>query len=125
MEKVYFDEAIKASIGIFDEDFESDEFRKRATKVLDLIKNGAKKAINDTSKLKVIDVDDQEWIENIWFPKAIEYGLKYFAFVVPKDVVGKLSMQLANDKQEKEASPITLNYFSDLQSAKEWIKQQN
>jgi hypothetical protein len=75
------------------------------------------KLIVDTSELSVIRKDTQQWIEEDWFPRAVKIGIKYMAFVVSKDALGKMSTKTVNQK----AGPIEIQYVDSIISAKSWI----
>ena len=123
-ENVYFDESLNAIIAVFDGILEKEEFQLRANEITVLLKkHGINKVLNNTSKLEAVTVENQDWTEQVWFPKAIEAGLKHFAFLMPSDIVGEVSMQQTNKKAEED-SPVNIKYFGDEKEAKEWLLKQ-
>ena len=48
---------------------------------------------------------------HIWFPTAKTPGLKHFAFAVPNDTFGEVSMETVN-KDAKEKYGIDIEYFT-------------
>lgn len=82
--------------------------------------NKSNKQLNNISDMKVLSADVQSYIENTYFVKAIESGLKYFAFVVPDNTFGKISMEKVN-MGAKEKYGIDIKYFNSEDKAKEWL----
>jgi hypothetical protein len=83
------------------------------------LSNNSKKQLNDIEDMAVLTQDIQKYLKEKWFPKAVETGLKYFAFVVPKNVLGKMSMKGANTEADKTG--IEIQYFDNLTEAKKWL----
>jgi hypothetical protein len=121
----YYDSDVKAAIGVFKGFLSTDEFKKVAENLQKLRKeNSSKRQLNNIEDMKVLTKDVREWLQSIWFPEALKTGLKYFAFVVPGDNVGKLSMKEAN--KNAQANPdIEIEYFSNEAEAKEWLKSKD
>lgn len=118
----YYDNEIKAAIGIFSGFLTSDRFKEIANELHDIRKkNFSSKQLNNISDMKVLTQDVQKWLNDVWFPKAKVTGLKHFAFVIPKDVFGKMSMESAN-ADTKTTAGIEIQYFDDDNKAKEWLK---
>jgi len=84
------------------------------------LSNNSKKQLNDIEDMAVLTQDVQKYLKEKWFPKAVETGLKFFAFVVPKNVLGKMSMKGANTEADKTG--IEIQYFDNLPAAKKWLK---
>lgn len=121
MKNVKFDSQTNAVIAKFCGSPSLDEFKEKAYAVLDLIEEkNLTKALNDTSKLEVISVENQEWTQTEWFPKAQELGLRHFAFLVSDNVFGEVSTQQANEKAEEEGI-IDIKYFNSEEEAKAWL----
>jgi hypothetical protein len=98
-----------------------DEFMAIGNQQLEMLETKRlNKVLNDVKRMKVLKPEMQEWVNNIWFPKAQKLGLKYFAFVVPDDIFGKLSMEGAN-KNAINALDIEIQYFNNYDSAKNWL----
>lgn len=84
------------------------------------VTNNTNKQLNDIEDMAVLTQDIQKYLKEKWFPKAVQTGLKYFAFVVPKNVLGKMSMKGANAEADKTG--IEIQYFDNLVEAKKWLK---
>ena len=77
------------------------------------------KQLNDIEDMAVLTQDIQKYLKDIWFPKAVKTGLKYFAFVIPKNALGMMSMKGANTEADKTG--IDIKYFDSLSEAKKWL----
>ena len=119
MEKATTDTALKAAMASFKGFLEFEEHKALGNEVLSLaINNGYSKLIIDTSELKVIRQETQKWIETDWFPRANQSGIKFMAFVIPTDVLGKMSTTRVNEK----AGNIEIQHVDSIDKAKQWIK---
>lgn len=120
-----YDMQSNAAIGTFIGFLSPDEFKTIANQLLDILeKKKAKRQLNDVKRMKVLKPEVQEWLNTIWFPKAQKIGLKYFAFVVPDDIFGKMSMDGAN-KNATETFGIEIQYFNTVENAKKWLISKN
>jgi len=119
--KAFYDATCKTAIGHFVGFIKPEEFKKIAEELHELRrKNFSCKQLNNIEEMKVLTADIQKWLNDVWFPKAKQTGLKYFAFVVPKDVFGKMSMENANKNTTNEFG-IDIQYFQSEASAKAWL----
>jgi hypothetical protein len=122
---VVYDISTNAVICTFIGYLSPDEFKSIGNKQLDVIgTKKLKKALNDIKKMKVLKPEVQEWVNTFWFPKAQKAGLKYFAFVVPDDIFGKISMEGANKNAPNEFG-IEIQYFNSIENAKNWLISKN
>jgi len=97
-----------------------DDFVKISNKSIDLlIKHEASKLLVDTSKLKVMPPENQEWIQKYWFPKAAAIGLQKMAFITPENIFGEVSAKATNEKGKQY--PIEIAYFSTQEEAERWL----
>jgi hypothetical protein len=120
--KAFYDSSCGAAIGHFQGYLNAETFKKIAEELHDLRKNNlSRKQLNNIEHMKVLTPEIQKWLNEVWFPKAKLTGLKYFAFVVPKDVFGKVSMESAN-KNSSVTAGIEIQYFQSETEAKAWLK---
>lgn len=117
----YYDNEVKAAIGIFKGFVTTEEF-KRVAESLHKIRtdNRSNKQLNNIEDMKVLTKEIRTWLQDVWFPEAIKTGLQYFAFVVPNDKVGSLSMKEAN-KEAQNIPNMEIQYFDNDAKAKEWL----
>ncbi len=120
-----YDSRTNAAIGTFVGFLTPDEFKTIANQLLGILETKRlKKQLNDIKLMKVLKPEVQEWLNTDWFPKAQKIGLKYFAFVVPDDIFGKMSMDGAN-KNAQNTFGIEIQYFNNLDAAKNWLISKN
>lgn len=120
-----FDSRTNAAIGTFVGFLTPEEFKVVANQLLGILETKRlKKQLNDIKQMKVLKPEVQEWLNTDWFPRAQKIGLKYFAFVVPDDIFGKMSMDGAN-KNAQNAFGIEIQYFNNLDAAKNWLISKN
>ncbi|RNI23354.1 STAS/SEC14 domain-containing protein [Rufibacter latericius] len=101
------------------------EFKKIAEDSLALVlETGYSKILVDTSKIKVIQKESQDWINNEWFPKAINAGVTHMAFLIPQDFFGKMSVESTN-KHMAQRGDIEIQYFTDAKSARRWLRSKS
>lgn len=120
-----YDVSTNAAIGTFIGFLSPDEFKTIANQLLNILeKKMIKKQLNDIKQMKVLKPEVQEWLNTVWFPKVQKIGLRYFAFVVPDDIFGKMSMDGAN-KNASKVFDIEILYFNTLDNAKNWLISKN
>lgn len=118
MNSVVFDSASKTVTGTFKGFLETSQHQEIGNSILkEASDHASSKLIIDTSEIGVIRKETQKWIEEDWFPRAIKMGIKYMAFLVSKDALGKMSTQSVNQK----AGPIEIQYVDSMLAAKKWI----
>ncbi|HNV53490.1 MAG TPA: hypothetical protein PLH91_00145 [Tenuifilaceae bacterium] len=116
-----YDSRTNAAIGTFVGFLTPDEFKTVANQLLGILETKRlKKQLNDIKQMKVLKPEVQEWLNTDWFPRAQKIGLKYFAFVVPDDIFGKMSMDGAN-KNAQNAFGMEIQYFNNVDAAKNWL----
>ncbi|GAA4315047.1 STAS/SEC14 domain-containing protein [Nibribacter koreensis] len=59
-----------------------------------------------------------EWIATDWTPRAIAAGLRYFAHVVDKDSLAKLS----SEEMKQSADGFEMQIFGDIDEATAWLE---
>jgi len=76
----------------------------------------------DLRMMNVVDIDDQAWSNEDWFPRAMAGGIMYMAIVVPEDEFAKMSVNSIMGKVPESA--IQVAYFEENGEAKQWLKKQ-
>ena len=118
MENVNLDVSCQSIIGTFKGFLEVKEHQDIGNRILDeAVQNGVSKLIADTSELKVIRQETQKWIENEWFPKAAQVGMKFIAFIISSDALGKMSTKSVNRK----SGGVEIQYFDNMNAARSWV----
>ena len=118
---VYYDSNINAAVGTFIGYFSLEKFITMANDLLKILETKIiNKQLNDFSEMKILNPEIQIWLNTKWFPKVQLFGLKYFAFVIPEDFLGKQSMEQAN-AYASETLGIEIQYFTSIYDAKSWL----
>ena len=85
------------------------------------IEKNVRKIVFNAKSLQAITTENQEWTIESWFPTVQSKGIEIFAFVLPDDIFGEVSLQMIADKT-KEKYNINSKFFSTNEEALEWIK---
>jgi hypothetical protein len=95
-----------------------------ASKVLEYFeKTKCPNFINDNRELTGPWKNANDWIETVWTPKALELGLKNFAFVVSSNIFGELS---AKDLGVRlDSLGFEMKTFKDFDLAESWLKDKS
>jgi hypothetical protein len=81
----------------------------------------AKKMIADNSKVSVVAVENQNWLTEKWFPRALKIGFQYSAVIVSNDAFVKFAVKRIENNINNNL--FIIQYFNDLSLAKEWLAQ--
>jgi hypothetical protein len=119
---VYYDESLKATVDIWEGPFESQEyFIKGLNCVLENIKqNRSNKWLADLSKIEGDFGFVKEYIPRYILPKAIHYGLRFEALVLPYDIFSILAVQSTME----EVSGLVICLFDNVNEARTWLDNQ-
>ncbi len=119
--KVHFDSALNSVIWEIN-GFVSYEDFKTAGKLTHTLrmKHKTNKQVNNIKDMKVLSKEIQDWIDGTYFPEAKESGLKHFAFIVPKNTFGKLSMEKVNADASR-LYEMEIEYFNNADEASRWL----
>ncbi len=85
-----------------------------------LIKYKAIKWLSDDRMNPMVCPDDQKWLAEVWTPKILQAGWKYWGLVMPQEALGQMRMTLACQIYSKLG--VTLNTFEDPIKALVWLK---
>jgi hypothetical protein len=81
---------------------------------------GASKWLSDDRGNSALSPEDTEWSMTDWFPRAIKAGWKYWALVVPQDILARMNLKEFVDSYYKQGLRIMV--FSKPQEAMEWLE---
>lgn len=81
----------------------------------------ASKMIADNSKVSVVAVENQNWLTENWFPRALQKGFQYSAVVVSNDAFVKFAVKRIENKIQDTL--FVVQYFDHVDLAKEWLTQ--
>jgi hypothetical protein len=88
----------------------------------ELKKAGGKKWLSDDTLNGALTKEDENWAKANWFPSMIKAGWKYWALVLPAQIIGQMNMKRFVDDYAKAG--ITVSVFSDSNQAMTWLEKQ-
>jgi ribonuclease HII len=119
---IYFDKEINAVVMEWDGYATSAQFKEGTELMLNtLIQNKAYKVLADIKDMVLIAMEDQEWLENNFLPRAIQFGFKAIAMIKPDSYFNKIAVESISYKVDKEK--LTINFFNSVDDAKAWLKK--
>ena len=77
--------------------------------------------IADAREMYVISPNDQEWILNSWYPRAVKAGFRYQGLILNKDTFSELAVKTISNQYD--SSTVTTQYFNSPSDALEWVKE--
>jgi hypothetical protein len=118
--KIIYDQELKSLHVSFHGFVLYEELVKAIDYEIEMIKHyNIKTCIINLQEIGVYPIGGEEYVKKIWFPKAIENGLKVIAFIVPTDTLGQLAMQEAHEEAEMNLL-IKMKYFDNPPQAVAW-----
>ena len=87
-----------------------------------LKKNGACKWLSDDRGYGALPKEDEVWGDEYWGPKAIASGWRFWALVLPKSVLGKMSIEHFVDVYS--GMGVTVKVFTDPDEGMAWLDRQ-
>jgi len=125
VEKTYeirFDEALDAVIMEWNGYATSAQFREGTELMLNtLIRNTCSKVLADIRNMTIIGMEDQNWMETNFLPRAIKFGFKKIALITPTSYFNKVAVENISYKVDKEK--LRIHFFDDLEEGKEWLNK--
>jgi hypothetical protein len=101
-------------------------YRLALNKVIEALTNhGSTKLLADSRKMRAIPQEDQEWLMKDWVPRSQKAGLKHSAVVIPKTMLGQLSLKQlmkAGSGPNRYVSTDGASYFETVEDAKKWLR---
>jgi hypothetical protein len=85
-----------------------------------LVKHGARKWLSDDRLQTALPQTDINWADTIWFPKTAEAGWKFWALVLPENVIGQ--MNLKRILRINGDRGVTTQTFTDPDEALRWLE---
>src|SRR5215212_4919048 len=116
---VYFDEKINSVVMEWDGYATSTQFKEGTELMLNtLIQNNSFKVLADIKDMVLIGMEDQQWLEKHFLPRAIKFGFKAIAIIKPDSYFNKVAVESISYKVEKDK--LAINFFDNITAAKEW-----
>ena len=96
------------------------QFREGTELMLNvLIKHNASKVLGDIRDMVIIGMEDQQWLERDFLPRAIKFGFKAFAILKPTAHFNRVAVESVSFKVDKEK--LLISFFDDIDEAKDWL----
>lgn len=117
---IFFDESIDAVVMKWTGYATSQDFKEGTELMLNtLIKNNTFKVLADVKDMTIIAREDQEWLNNVFLPRAIEFGFKVIAIIKPEPYFNKVAMESISQRINKHR--LSLQFFDNLEDARDWL----
>jgi hypothetical protein len=75
----------------------------------------------DIKDMKIIAMEDQQWLNEEFLPRATKFGFKSIAIVKPDFYFNKVAVETISYKVDKDK--LTINFFDNIDEAKEWLSK--
>ena len=100
---IYFDPEIDSVVMEWDGYATSHQFKEGTELMLNtLIQNRASKVLGDIKDMILIGMEDQDWLNSDFLPRAIKFGFKAIALVNPDYYFNKVAVESISYKVEKD-----------------------
>ncbi len=97
-----------------------DSVKKGCLIMLDLLKkNNCAKLLNDNTNVLGNWSEAADWVGAVWFPEMQKAGLKFFAWIYSQSTFSKMA---AHKSLDVMVGNITTQFFTDIHTAKAWLK---
>ena len=117
---IYFDSEVNSVIMEWEGYSTSSEFREGTELMLNtLLKNNTYKVLADISGMALIGMEDQQWLEKDFLPKAISFGFQTIAIIKPDYYFNKVAVESISFKVDQHK--LQINYFETIGEAREWL----
>ena len=119
---IYFDEEINSVVMEWNGYATSKQFKQGTELMLNmLIKNNCSKVLAEIKDMKIIAMEDQQWLNEEFLPRATTFGFKAIAIVKPHYYFNKVAVETISYKADKEK--LTINFFDNSEEAREWLSK--
>lgn len=105
----------------FHKELDSAHLREVLNRGVELLReNHACKWLSDNRAINAHSPEDTEWINSQWLPNAVAVGWKFWALVVPDDIMARMNMtEFVNSFYERG---IRIMVFVDPTEAMKWLE---
>ena len=119
---IYFDQEIDAVVMEWNGYATSTQFKEGTELMLNtLIQNNSFKVLADIKDMVLIGMEDQQWLNTHFLPRAIRFGFKAIAIIKPDNYFNKIAVESVSYKVDKDK--LKINFFDNIVEAKEWLKK--
>lgn len=98
----------------------SHQFREGTELMLNtLIQNKCTKVLADIRSMTIIGMEDQQWLERDFLPRAIRFGFKMIAIITPASYFNKIAVENVSYKVDKKH--LGIHFFDSVEQGKDWL----
>lgn len=117
---ISFDPAINSVVMEWRGYATSQEFKEGTELMLNiLMKHGTFKVLADIKDMTIISLEDQEWLNTVFLPRATQFGFKAIAIVKPDHYFNRVAVESISYKVDQNKLAIT--FFENVEDARKWI----
>ncbi len=84
--------------------------------------NRCTKWLSDDRKFSAVLPEDKKWGDEVWRPRILEAGWKYWAMVLPEKITGQMNIQKMLNEYEELG--VTTGVHSAPEDALSWLLEQ-
>ncbi|MBN2526172.1 MAG: STAS/SEC14 domain-containing protein [Deltaproteobacteria bacterium] len=84
--------------------------------------HGCTKYLSDDSMNPMMNQEDLKWGREVWEPKILKAGWKFWALVVPEKIFAKMAMR--GVMQRYEDMGVSVKVFKEYDEALDWLEKQ-
>jgi hypothetical protein len=119
-----YDEKLQAIVMEWNGYFTSEQFRLGTEFMLQMIRqHSATKVLALIQNMTLIGMEDQQWLEKEFLPRAIEAGFKACALLKPKNYFNKVAVENITYKIDQQK--LRVNMFETEEQARNWLLEVN
>jgi hypothetical protein len=119
---IYFDGDLNAVVMEWIGYSTSAQFREGTELMLQtLLEHKCSKVLAIIKDMTIIGMEDQQWLEKKFLPRAIQAGFKAIAMIKPANYFNKVAVESVSYKVDKDK--LTINFFEYIGEAREWLKK--
>lgn len=117
---IYFDEAHQIVVMEWNGYATTEQFREGTELMLNLlIRHRCTKVLADTRRMTLISMDDQQWLERTFLPRAIQFGFEKIAILLPTSYFNKVA--IANISSKIDRKKLNMHFFEAADDAFAWL----
>jgi hypothetical protein len=95
-------------------------FRETNERVLACLKDkNASRVLGDIKDFILISAADQDWLNEVWIPRAIGIGLRRVALVLPTYYFNRVAVDTVTSRTDPNR--LTVAYFDNAEDARFWL----
>jgi hypothetical protein len=118
--QVYYDANARTVIMEWTGYATSQQFKEGTELMLEtLVNNHTNKVLADIRDMTLIGLEDQQWLEKQFLPRAIESGFRALAILRPSYYFNKVAVESVSYKVDQDK--LRIAFFDNRQSAEQWL----